>query len=267
MSLGLLRNGLEVTRRVTPLPAPGQSRFEIGDIGVLPNAHPHVRSVSVGEAAERAGIRVGDVVLAVDGRPITFGGQLKEAIAKHPGQPIALSILRGNDTQTIQATPAKRGDQGLLGILIGDETVSIKPGPFEAIGMSVHQNVEAAGLIGQTLWGLVTRETSPKPTDGADRHRAALRRIGGAPGGCVVQPDGVDQPQPRSVEPPADSNPRWRGIFSSWRSKVSRAAISASRSKEKMLVTGFVLILMLMVTVIYNDLTRISWIERLMPWR
>jgi hypothetical protein len=24
---------------------------------------------------------------------------------------------------------------------------------------------------------------------------------------------------------------------------------------------------MLMVTVIYNDLTRITWIERLMPWR
>ena len=28
-----------------------------------------------------------------------------------------------------------------------------------------------------------------------------------------------------------------------------------------------VLILLLMVTVIYNDLTRIRWIERLMPWR
>jgi regulator of sigma E protease len=39
------------------------------------------------------------------------------------------------------------------------------------------------------------------------------------------------------------------------------------RVKEKMLLAGFVLILMLMVTVIYNDLTRISWIERLMPWR
>jgi hypothetical protein len=24
---------------------------------------------------------------------------------------------------------------------------------------------------------------------------------------------------------------------------------------------------MLMVTVIYNDLTRVEWIERLMPWR
>jgi regulator of sigma E protease len=39
------------------------------------------------------------------------------------------------------------------------------------------------------------------------------------------------------------------------------------RLKEKMLLAGLVLILMLMVTVIYNDLTRIAWIERLMPWR
>jgi len=33
------------------------------------------------------------------------------------------------------------------------------------------------------------------------------------------------------------------------------------------LLAGFVVLMMLMVTVIYNDLTRISWIERLMPWR
>jgi hypothetical protein len=34
-----------------------------------------------------------------------------------------------------------------------------------------------------------------------------------------------------------------------------------------MLFAGFVLLLTLMVTVIYNDLTRVQWIERLMPWR
>jgi regulator of sigma E protease len=37
--------------------------------------------------------------------------------------------------------------------------------------------------------------------------------------------------------------------------------------KEKMLLAGFVLLLMLMVTVIYNDLTRIQWLEKMMPWR
>jgi regulator of sigma E protease len=39
------------------------------------------------------------------------------------------------------------------------------------------------------------------------------------------------------------------------------------RAKEKMLLAGFVFLMMLMVTVIYNDLTRIAWVERLMPWR
>ena len=37
--------------------------------------------------------------------------------------------------------------------------------------------------------------------------------------------------------------------------------------KEKMLLAGFVVLMMLMVTVIYNDLTRVEWIEQLMPWR
>ena len=39
------------------------------------------------------------------------------------------------------------------------------------------------------------------------------------------------------------------------------------RIKEKMLLAGFVVLMTLMATVIYNDLARISWIERLMPWR
>ena len=35
----------------------------------------------------------------------------------------------------------------------------------------------------------------------------------------------------------------------------------------RMLMAGFVVLMLLMVTVIYNDLARISWIERLMLWR
>ena len=47
---------------------------------------------------------------------------------------------------------------------------------------------------------------------------------------------------------------------------VSRRDFSM-KVKEKMLLAGFVLLLMLMVTVIYNDLMRIQWIEKLVPWR
>ena len=34
-----------------------------------------------------------------------------------------------------------------------------------------------------------------------------------------------------------------------------------------MLFAGFVLLMLLMVTVIYNDLARIQWVENLMFWR
>jgi hypothetical protein len=32
-------------------------------------------------------------------------------------------------------------------------------------------------------------------------------------------------------------------------------------------MVGFALLLMLMVTVIYNDLMRVEWIKKLIPWR
>ena len=85
VTIGLLRNGVELTRKVTPVPPPGNSRFEIGDIGVLPNVHPHIPKVVPGDPAERAGVKAGDVVVAVNGQPITFGSQLRDAIATRPG--------------------------------------------------------------------------------------------------------------------------------------------------------------------------------------
>ena len=39
------------------------------------------------------------------------------------------------------------------------------------------------------------------------------------------------------------------------------------RLKEKVMLVGFVLLMTLMLTVIYNDLMRIEWIEQLLPWR
>jgi len=46
---------------------------------------------------------------------------------------------------------------------------------------------------------------------------------------------------------------------------VSRRDFSM-KVKEKMLMVGFVLLLTLMVTVIYNDLTRLEWLHKLNPF-
>ena len=39
------------------------------------------------------------------------------------------------------------------------------------------------------------------------------------------------------------------------------------RVKEKMLLAGFVVLMMLMVTVIYNDLARLPVFQNLNPWK
>jgi regulator of sigma E protease len=265
IEIGLLRNGLEQTRKVTPAVV-RQNRFEFGDIGVLPNVHPFVRSVQTGGAAEKAAVKTGDIVLAVNGQPITFSYQLKEAIAKHPEQPITLAILRDGQQQTIHATPARNGNEGLLGIGIGDETVKIKPGMSQAITLSLQKNLEYGRLIFQTLWGLVTRETSPKQLMGP----VAIAQLSGEAASLswialfslmasISLNLGLLNLMPIPI---LDGG----HIFIMALEGLARRDFSM-RVKEKMLLAGFVLILMLMVTVIYNDLTRITWIERLMPWR
>ena len=265
VEIGLLHNGLQETRKVTPALV-GRSRFEIGDIGVMPNVHPHVGEVSKGSAAERAGLKTDDVVLDVDGKPITFSYQLKEAISKHPEQRIAMSILRGGQKQTILATPARQGDEGLLGIRIGDDTYTDKPPVGEAISRAVTMNIEMSRLIFKTLGGLFTRQTSPKQLMGP----IAIAQLSGESAALgwialisLMASISLNLGLLNLMPVPVLDGGH---IFIMALEGLARRDFSQA-VKEKMLMAGFAVILMLMVTVIYNDLTRISWIERLMPWR
>jgi regulator of sigma E protease len=267
VTIGLLRNGVELTRKVTPVPPPGNnSRVEIGEIGVLPNVHPHIPYVVPGDPAERAGIKAGDVVVAVDGHSITFSSQLRDAIAKHPEQPIHLTILRDGKPQTISVTPVKHGDIGWIGINIVDETKSIKPSALGAVGMSVKKNVEFAGIILQTIWGLVTRETSPKQLMGPvaiAQMSAESAQLGLIPLLILMATLSLNLGLLNLMPIPVLDGGH---IFILALEGLARRDFSV-RVKEKMLLAGFVVLMTLMVTVIYNDLTRISWIGRLLPWK
>ena len=266
ISIGLLRNGLEQNRTLTPALLPGQGRFDIGDIGVLPNVHPHVGDVSSGSAAEKAGLKTDDIVVSVDGQPITFSYQLKQAIAKHPEQQIVMTILRAGQSQTLQATPAKSGNEGLLGIRIADDIVKNKPGFGEAIKLSVQKNIEMSRMIFQTLGGLFTRETSPKQLMGPigiAQVSGESARLGWLPLMMLMASISLNLGLLNLMPIPILDGGH---IFIMALEGLARRDFSLA-VKEKMLMAGFAVILMLMVTVIYNDLTRISWIERLMPWR
>lgn len=263
--LTYVRDGNQGSVNVTPK-TPAGSRFEIGDIGVLPDVHPHIRAVSAGEPAEKAGLKPNDVVVSVNGETITFSSHLKDAISKRPEEQITIAILRDGQPLTITATPKRTGSTGLLGVAIADETTSIKPGLVGASTLAVEKNLQYSGLIFQTVWGLITRETSPKQLMGP----VAIAQLSGesAQLGWIALFSLMAQISLNLGILNLLPIPVLDGghIFIMAVEGVARRDFSV-RIKEKMLLAGFVVLMTLMATVIYNDLARISWIERLMPWR
>ncbi len=64
-----------------------------------------VGSVTAGSPAGEAGVQTGDVVTAIDGKPITGSGDLVAAIAaKDPGDAAKLTVRRGSGTHTLIVT-------------------------------------------------------------------------------------------------------------------------------------------------------------------
>ena len=266
-----MRNGreerLKIRADLTELKTRNNARFEVGTIGVLPDVYPSVASFVPGKPAESSGLKAGDVILAIDGERMVFRSQVVEAISKKPGdKPIEFRVRRDGDEQTIPVTPYKEGDAAKVGMYMNEATRSFKPTPIEAIGMSVQRNIEMAGLILGTLKDLVTGEASPKQLMGP----VGIAQLSGesAQAGWIALLGlmasislnlGLLNLMPIPV---LDGG----HIFIMAIETISRRDFSL-QVKEKMLFVGFVLLMTLMVTVIYNDLTRIAWIENLMPWQ
>ena len=69
-----------------------------------------VRRIEAGSPAEAAGLRPGDVLVAVDGVPIGRPHDLKTLIsARAPGEVVILTIVRGDQSLDVPATLASAG--------------------------------------------------------------------------------------------------------------------------------------------------------------
>jgi regulator of sigma E protease len=239
----------------------------LDSLGMLPIMHPQVSSVQPSSPAHEAGLRPGDVVLAVAGESGISRERLVEVIKANEGKPIVLQIKRNDMIQDVPVTPRQIGDLVMIGAqLNAAEQRTIEPGPYQALKMSLDQNWAWTKMIVQTLGGLFTRNTSVKQLMGP----VAIADLSGmaAEQGWITLFSlmamislnlGLLNLMPIPV---LDGG----HIAILALEGVSRRDFSM-KVKEKMLLAGFVLLLMLMVTVIYNDLMRIQWIEKLVPWR
>ena len=256
------RDGRQFDVQITPASV---TKYEMGTIGVSPFRRVMVTTVAPGSPAERAGIKSRDVVVTVDGEPVD-DRRLVERLKNSAGRQVAVTVLRNGQEQTFQMTPEGEQGKAMIGIGLGEESRTMKPGFFEAISLSAKRNWEAAGQILTTLGGLFTRETPVRQLMGP----VAIGELSGTAAqmgwlalfnfmAMISLNLGLINLMPIPV---LDGG----HIMILGLEGLARRDFSM-RVKEKILIAGFAVILMLMVTVIYNDLTRVEWIEKFMFWR
>src|SRR4051794_31552788 len=91
----------------------GWRRKSTRQVGIQPAVTPLVDSVEKDSPAEKAGIRTGDVVTAVNGTRIYNALSLVDEIEKHPGDELTLDVRRGAGTLPLKMRPVPMESNGV----------------------------------------------------------------------------------------------------------------------------------------------------------
>ena len=84
-----------------------------------------ITEVSKGSAAEKAGLKDGDVVLSFQGEKVWSAGQLRRMVRETPpGRHVTLEVSRGGAVQRLAATLEESNDRE---VAFGDEGLEIEP--------------------------------------------------------------------------------------------------------------------------------------------
>ena len=144
-----------------------------------PNALPvRIEGVAAESPAAQAGIQSGDVILAIGDQEVVGVDNVKRIIEAHAGEPLAITLRRGDDVLTVTVRPRLPEEipsgQGAMGVRIGpaygpDDVHLVRYGFFQALVKGVQRTWNAvvmliAGLV-QLIVGLISPSV-PAPEGG-----------------------------------------------------------------------------------------------------
>ncbi|HEX4993901.1 MAG TPA: RIP metalloprotease RseP [Methylomirabilota bacterium] len=158
------------SRKVALTPAQAKRKDLFGDeqtvweIGASPYLAPAIGDVIPGDPAAQAGLKAGDVVVALEGQPVMSWDELAEKIHQRAGQPTRLEAKRGTETVTITVTPkkgkvpgpdGKEMEVGLVGIRPGGATMMVRSNPVSAMWEGLAWSTDVTVKTGIGLYKIV----------------------------------------------------------------------------------------------------------------
>jgi regulator of sigma E protease len=218
--------------------------------GLFPVVRPEIVAVEPGSPAEKAGLRSEDELVRIDGVPVANSEQFVAHVRQRAGRRLELEIERAGRRMTVPVVP--RAD-GRIGISLG---YFQRYGPLRAFGESVEYNLQLTKETFRVLGKIFRRELSAKgalsgPIEIAARTGEAARRSFRELVhlmGFISLSIAILNLMPIPV---LDGGQVAILLVES----VMRRDLSL-RIKEVITQVGFVLILILMVTVLYFDLVK-----------
>ena len=113
--LTVQRNGQTI-----PVQVPGDVLEMVSDLGIGQFVEPRVRmsgvvQIAPGGNAQKAGLKVGDSILAVNAKPVTFYDEFKSEVQSAKNKTVAISVIRDQQAMEI---PTQVSEDGTIGIYI-----------------------------------------------------------------------------------------------------------------------------------------------------
>ncbi len=224
-----------------------------GLAGITKFLGTEIGRVLPGSAAEKAGLRAGDNIIAAAGKPVRHMGELESLMTPGKTAPIPLTVNRGGVpvSITLAAPPATvAAAAGYPGIV--PPTFLRKYGPVEALQQSYKDNMKMVKLTFVTLGRLFTPRGSMKELSGpisiarisGEMLRSGWREVILLMASISLQL-GIMNLLPIPV---LDGG----HIAILMVEGAARRELSL-RVKERIMQAGFVALAMLMIVVLYND--------------
>jgi regulator of sigma E protease len=177
------QDGAELTRYldVSGLHLLGENADVLGRMGlsIWRPSVPVIAKAMSGGAAERAGLKAGDRIIAMNGEKVVSVTSWIASIQAHPGKPLTLTVERNGERREVTVTPAPRQVDGKTRGFIDAQIQGVVPaafrdtlrtevryGPLEALAQGAQRTWNMTVLTLRVLGRLVVGQASVRNLSG-----------------------------------------------------------------------------------------------------
>jgi regulator of sigma E protease len=229
----------------------------------IPTPVPVAAAVSPGKPAAQAGIQAGDSIVSLNGAPLRDWQMLLDTIGASAGRPLTLEIVRQSERVTVHVTPVaelapdsrtgERKSFGRIGMVAGQVFKPVSVG--SAFGEAWHLTLDNGGRIFSTLKALIS--TGAGVSDLGGPIAIAQVSVQAARGGienllALIALISINVAVFNLLPIPILDGGQ---IVLNVAETIKGSAFS-TRTRERILKGGLLLIGLLFVTVMFNDISR-----------